>query len=467
MLFAPEVQLEQEQHEKELKGARAFFKEMPENGIIIHGGLNEYASAKKHKGLKVSYHETCYYYIQKPDETEREDNIISAYKNAIKYIGDVAGYSFGETSPVFTARSNSNILASEFLNPREIYKGHKELEPSFLCYKATTEVHQRFDDMFHTLPLEVRISDNPVDSSNLLFEISMNYRELSRFPALNEATSGFKSKVIERIKSKGWTKETPPSDFQLEKDGKYLSIPDLVTEMLNKSSKDPIYAEAIAISQKAHVDINRFLEVLKYLIEETQLITKEEFASARHPMALYELSMRYKQIKESGLSHDEKRQRVLRMIGSSETSRFKREYATLQGIHLAATLRHKYGDTFAGMVLYGSQMDRYKGNSPEIDLKVLTKPNQDPSKDYGKDNQIVDDIVEYMLKQMGLTCEPTIIYTTELAEQQKTLQTEMSNNIAAKNSGLDARCVPIIFGRENRKLFNSVFQENLKHIQTK
>lgn len=466
MLFAPEVQAQQEQHEKELKEARAFFEGMPENGIIIHGGINEYAPSKKHGGLRANYSATSYYYIQKPGPLEKENSIISAYNNAITYIGDSSGYAFGETSSIFAEKGNPSNLANDFLNPQKIYKNHKELNPSFLCFEAPQEVHEQYRDKFHELPQEVRVSDYPVDASNLLFEVSMSYRELSKFTALNEAISGFKSKVLERVRSRGWAKETPPSDFQLERDGKYLSTPDLITEMLNKSSKDPIYAEAIAISKKAHTDINQFLEVTKYLTEETKLITTEELASSRHPMALYELSMRYKQIKESDLTHEEKRQRVLRMIGSSETSRFKREYATLQGIRLAATLRHKYGDTFAGVVLYGSQMDRYKGNSPEIDLKVIIKPNQDPTKDYGKDNQILNDIEEFMLTQMGLTCEPTIIYTTELAEQQKTPKTEMSDDIASKNSGLDARCVPIIFGRENRKLFNTVFQENLKHIQT-
>ena len=120
MLFAPEIQVQQEQHEKDLKEARTFFEGMPDNGIVIHGGVQEYAKAKKHKGLK--YDSACYYYISKPNELAREDDIITIYKSAIAGIGDVSGYAFGETTTIFSERANPNMLADEYLNPKVIYK---------------------------------------------------------------------------------------------------------------------------------------------------------------------------------------------------------------------------------------------------------------------------------------------------------------------------------------------------------
>ena len=467
MLFAPEIQVQQEQHEKDLKEARTFFEGMPDNGIVIHGGVQEYAKAKKHKGLK--YDSACYYYISKPNELAREDDIITIYKSAIAGIGDVSGYAFGETTTIFSERANPNMLADEYLNPKVIYKNRPELNPSFLCYEAPKEVFDQFDGIVRTFPQEIRVSDYPVDASNLLFEVTMNYGELSKFPAINEAIGGFKSKILERIKSKDFVKEIPPSNFQLEKDGRYLSIPDLITELLSKSSNDPVYAEAIARAKQAGVDIKEYENTVNFLISKGML-TQAELAQSKNPLAIFELVGRRQQIENNIATYGQEvtHQKVQRMVGEGETKRFKKEISIIQSIKIAWEYRRKYPKTFIGLIAYGSLTDKYKPDSPDLDVKVIIKtPDLDDIDHYEDESDILNSMEHTVPAQTGKRCEPTILYLSDLEDAYDQVQKgEIPTSFLAKNNVIDKRCAPIIFGLKNIKMFRKVFAEQLRQIQT-
>ena len=469
MLFAPEIQEQQAQHEKDLKEARSFFENMPENGIVIHGGLSEFAEIKKHNGLK-KYKDIYYFYIPNPGIIAPEKDLITAHKSAIKAIDQVIHiYSFGATSQIYTDRI-SNFNGNDY-SPKEFYKNHPELEPSLLCFEAPGNIKNvvKKDSSYIGLAHPVAAKDCPVDSNNFLFETKLNYSELSQTDIQAISAEKLVDKTLKRIRS-GWTKDKlEKSSSFLERNAKFLEVSDIVNEMVSRSHRNPVYAEAISRAKNLGIDLQRYQEVGKWVTEDQKLISKEELASAKNPMAIFELTRRIDQVKSNLnlYSRDEVRNKILRMIGVGEPSLFKREKTIIEVIYIATKLKLKYGNSFVGLVAYGSQMDRYKPDSSELDVRVIIKPSaEDISKPYTNEQNILNDIEDFALKRGYIECKPTIIYYDDLTSADLEPQGQSAQSILEVNNAIDHRSAPIIFGRKDRKLFNALFRDNLKHIQT-
>lgn len=472
MLFAPkEIEYQQAEYEKKVNEARSFFEKMPENGVIVHGGIEKYARKKKIAGI--NFPSACYYFVPKADLTESGQKILSQYEAAMQGIKSNVGYAFGDTTQEFLDTINdikNNHEPGHDVTPKELYTDHPELEPSILVYEAPPEFSKKYGRMFE-MSHEVTARENPVPAKSFLFEVKLKFLDLVRPSTPNESQDLLLKKFKDEIDANGWKpRETQKSTIQklteilrIKPENKSApSVEDVLLDLLEKKPRNPLYAEAVSIIKKEGINFGEYLSMCNYLVNDAKVITLKELVNSHNPMGIYELFYRFDQVKNQ--TNFEIKGKVHRILGVEKSTLLKRENAVIKSIILAIKLKQKYPKDFVWMVIYGSTVDRFKPNSDEIDIKIVINPPTDgDTKPSNVGINITNELIDMVRLSFNKDCAPTVIYTDDLNKAK----IESDDQISKVNSGLDARCVPIIFGRKNRQLFRQVFAKNLKSIQTR
>lgn len=464
---------------EKVTSAKSFFKGMPENGIAVHAGLSKYSDIKKGPA-GLSYDSAYYYYIPKPLDNASDQDSVMAYESAQQGIRSTTMYAEGATSKEYgdrfdeLIRQNRDQSDPEF-KPKEIYKNHPELLPTIMFYEAPKDLAGKYKIKSIGIPNEVPARESPIPSENFLFEIKMDYKEISRLGYKSEISYALVDKANKRIEKDGWIKDVNKKDpinkvkemisGWRKKDVSNDSLDETLNDLIKRDPNDKMYKEAVtSLKESGLVDMDKYLIVYKAFVD-AGIMSIGDLRSSKNPIGVYELFRRSDQIQRilqnDGI--DAAKAKVKRILGSTEVPLLKRENIAIKSLLVAAKLKMKYGDSVNGVIVYGSQVDKYKPVSDEVDFRVIITPPVYDVPPYNIEFSIKDDVEKMVEETMGKECTPTFIYSNDIDNALN--DDQLKSTLLLKNKAIDARSIPIIFNIKDRQKFKRVFSKNLSGIQ--
>lgn len=193
-------------------------------------------------------------------------------------------------------------------------------------------------------------------------------------------------------------------------------------------------------------------------------------ASHSYPERLDELIQRFDQIsrlsEQEGFEKARAKVETTLGLGNKKDKPTRTELAT-KGFMLAVYLKLKYKKTFDGLVLYGSRVHPEKTPSKftDQDMAIVT------TKTIGNSVDVPDNEIDFItgaklacLKIMGVEADISTIWGVDLQKSKSDIAT--SERLRSSHKVIDKNSISIIPNPETKKLFDSVFSEQMKNSQT-